>query len=174
MEAFCRSCDSVQEVESVEEGSKLVFCIACGEEFDPSCSGSAVSGSSIFSNYSVGRVLVVEGIPKQKDLKKVLVDVVGDSNIETAVQIVTNAKYVESGWVVVVALENAIVPAGSTLEDDPNAVQVKPRAVGGVMSRGMLCDSPMLGWTGGAKGIIQQLPVSCAVGSTPPSTRPRS
>jgi len=75
---------------------------------------------------------------------------------------------------VVVALENAIVPAGANLEDDSNAIQIKPTAVGGVMSRGMLCDSPMLNWTGGAKGAVQQLPDSFVVGDKPPAARPRA
>jgi hypothetical protein len=57
----------------------------------------------------------------------------------------------------------------------------KPTAVGGVKSCGMVCDSPMLRWTGGAKGIVQQLPefdetgaAQYFVGSAPPESRPRS
>lgn len=174
MEAFCKSCDSVQEVEKVEEGSETVFCVACGEEFVPS-SGSGASGASEpYSNYTIGLVKSVDAIPKQKDLKKVVVDIVGDGEESSLVQIVTNAKYIDAGWKVVVALENAIVPAGASLEDDPNAIQIKPTAVGGVMSRGMLCDSPMLNWTGGAKGAVQQLPDSFAVGDKPPAARPRA
>lgn len=172
MEAFCKTCDSIQEVEKVEEGSETVFCVACGEEFVPSES-NASSDLSPYANYKVGNVLSVEAIAKQKDLKKVMVDVTGSADESTAVQIVTNAKYIEAGWKVVVALENAIVPAGSKLDEDPNAIQIKATAVGGVISRGMLCDSPMLKWTGGAKGAVQQLPESFNIGDEPPSARPR-
>ena len=37
----------------------------------------------------------------------------------------------------------------------------------------MLCDAPMLGWSGGAKGAVQQLPEECVVGGPPPSSRPQ-
>lgn len=176
MEAYCRSCESVQEVESVADAAdpNTVFCVACGEEFVNTGKGGAAG--DIYNQFVIGRVLVVEAIPKQKDLKRVLVDVRGDGDAEAAVQIVTNAKYIEVSWLVVVALENAIVPAGAVLGDDPDAVQVKACSVGGVKSRGMVCDSPMLAWTGGAKGAVQQLPEGCGfeVGSKPPSARPRS
>ena len=172
MEAFCKSCDSIQEVEKVEEGSETVFCVACGEEFVPTSGASGASEP--YSNYVVGLVTSVDAIPKQKDLKKVIVDVKGDGEESSLVQIVTNAKYIEAGWKVVVATENAIVPAGANLEEDSNAIQIKATSVGGVMSRGMLCDSPMLNWTGGAKGAVQQLPDTFTVGEKPPAARPRA
>lgn len=173
MQAFCKTCDSIQEVEKVEESvsGDTVFCVACGEEFIPDCENGV--SSTPYSNYRIGNVLSVEPIAKQKDLKKVMVDVNGDSEEGSAVQIVTNAKYIEVGWKVVVALENAIVPAGSALDEDPDAIRIKATAVGGVMSRGMLCDSPMLKWTGGAKGMVQQLPESFKIGDAIPSARPR-
>ena len=157
----------------MEDSENGVYCIACGEEFVPSSVAAQIAGGDPYSNFVVAVVLSVDAIPKQKELKKVMVDIRGDGDEGTAVQIVTNAKYVEAGWKVVVALENAVVPAGASLEDDSNAVQVKACAVGGVMSRGMLCDSPMLAWTGGAKGVVQQLPDTFAVGDKPPSSRPR-
>ena len=172
MEAFCKACDSVQEVEKVEEGSESVFCVACGEEFVPSSGASAEADP--YSNYKVGLVKSVDAIPKQKDLKKVMVDVVGDGEEASFVQIVTNAKYIDAGWKVVVALENAIVPAGASLDDGTDAIQIKPTSVGGVKSSGMLCDSPMLNWTGGAKGAVQQLPDTFAIGDKPPAARPRA
>jgi tRNA-binding EMAP/Myf-like protein len=171
MEAFCKACDSMQEVEKVDESGDAVFCVACGDEFVPSAPGGTTTDP--YSNYKIGKVLSVEAIPKQKELKKVLVDVTGDGDESTAVQIVTNAKYIDAGWIVVVALENAIVPAGANLDEDPDAIQIKATAVGGVMSRGMLCDSPMLKWTGGAKGAVQQLPDSFQIGDAIPTARPR-
>jgi tRNA-binding EMAP/Myf-like protein len=173
MQAYCKTCDSVQEVERVDETGDAVFCVACGEEFTPSTAASTSDSSSLYNNYRIGKVLSVGPIAKQKELKKVLVDVIGDDDGSKAVQIVTNAKYIEAGWKVVVALENAVVPAGAVLDEDPDAIQIKATAVGGVMSRGMLCDSPMLKWTGGAKGMVQQLPDSFNVGDAPPSARPR-
>lgn len=174
MEAFCKTCDSLQEVEKVDESGETVFCVACGEEFIPS-TNAASSGAAgdVYSNFCVGKVLSVEAIPKQKDLKKVMVDVTGNDDESTAVQIVTNAKYIEAGWKIVVAMENAVVPAGASIDEDPNAVLIKGCAVGGVMSRGMICDSPMLNWTGGAKGVVQQLPDTFNVGDKPPASRPR-
>jgi len=171
MEAFCKACDSVQEVEKVEEGSESVFCVACGEEFVPS-SGSGAEADP-YNNYKIGLVKSVDAIPKQKDLKKVMVDVIGNGEETSFVQIVTNAKYIDAGWKVVVALENAIVPAGASLEDGTDAIQIKPTSVGGVKSSGMLCDSPMLNWTGGAKGAVQQLPETFVIGDKPPVARPR-
>lgn len=50
---------------------------------------------------------------------------------------------------------------------------VKKTAVGGVMSEGMLCDSRMLGWQGGAEGIAVQIPESFEIGACPPSSKPR-
>lgn len=51
--------------------------------------------------------------------------------------------------------------------------QVKKTSVGGVISEGMLCDSYMLGWKGGGKGMAAILPDSFEIGSTPPESKPR-
>mmetsp|Transcript_3411 Transcript_3411/g.5316 ORF Transcript_3411/g.5316 Transcript_3411/m.5316 type:complete len:176 (-) Transcript_3411:996-1523(-) len=174
MEAFCNVCENTEPVELVEPDGKLVFCTTCGDEFEYDFSNNANDASSSpYDNFKIGMILSVEPIAKQKDLKKVMVDVIGGGDEEEAIPVVTNAKYVDPGWRVVVALEIAIVPAGSNLVEDTGVIQVKSTSVGGIMSRGMLCDSPMLGWTGGAKGQVQQLPDICAVGDTPPSERPR-
>jgi tRNA-binding EMAP/Myf-like protein len=57
--------------------------------------------------------------------------------------------------------------------DDGSELKITKTAVGGVMSEGMLCDSQMLGWTGGAAGIAVQIPDSIPIGSAPPATKPR-
>ena len=68
----------------------------------------------------------------------------------------------------------SVVPVGATFEDDEgNEITVKKAAVGGVMSEGVFCDSAMLGWQGGAKGIAAQIPETVPIGSTPPATKPR-
>ena len=52
-------------------------------------------------------------------------------------------------------------------------MEVKKTTVGGVVSQGILCDSNMLGWTGGAAGIAVQMPPELEIGSAPPSSKPR-
>jgi hypothetical protein len=41
------------------------------------------------------------------------------------------------------------------------------------MSEGMLCDSRMLGWSGGAAGVAVQIQDSVEIGSPPPASKPR-
>ncbi|CAM9767911.1 unnamed protein product, partial [Chrysoparadoxa australica] len=86
-----------------------------------------------------------------------------DVGAEEPISIATNARC-GVGERVVVAL------VGATLKD---GTQVKKTQVGGVLSEGMLCDSPMLGWTGGAVGIAALVSEDFPPGSTPPSSRPR-
>ncbi len=67
-----------------------------------------------------------------------------------------------------------MAPAGSFILDDEGELQqVKKASVGGVISEGMLCDSYMLGWKGGGKGMAAILPESFEVGSAPPESKPR-
>jgi hypothetical protein len=69
MEAFCKTCDSVQPVERVEEGSESVFCESCGDEFV--LEGKGPGETERYHLFVVASVLSVEVIPKQKELKKV-------------------------------------------------------------------------------------------------------
>lgn len=73
-------------------------------------------------------MLSVEAVPKKSDLKKCTVDVTGGGS-EGAVTVVTNAKHIAEGWRVVVALENAIVPAGANPEEDSDVIIVKKASV---------------------------------------------
>ena len=50
---------------------------------------------------------------------------------------------------------------------------LKITSVGGVVSEGMLCDSRMLGWSGGAAGLAVQIPGHFELGSAPPAEKPR-
>ena len=59
------------------------------------------------------------------------------------------------------------------MNEEGEEMEVKKTSVGGVLSEGMLCDSRMLGWTGGAAGVAAQMPASLAVGDAPPRTKPR-
>ena len=61
----------------------------------------------------------------------------------------------------------------SVLGDDGEMMEVTKATVGGVISEGMLCDSRMLGWAGGAKGIAVNLPDSFKCGEKPQSSKPR-
>jgi len=68
-----------------------------------------------------------------------------------------------------------VAPSGtSVLGDGGEMMEVTKANVGGVISEGMLCDSRMLGWIGGAQGVAVNLPDSCDVGSAPPSSKPRA
>jgi len=89
------------------------------------------------------------------------VDVGGDAELT----IVTNAPNVASGCRVVVATVGAVV------DDEP----VKKAPVGGVVSEGMLCSNPMLGWVGGGSKTAALLPADGTYppGSSPPEKPPR-
>ena len=63
-----------------------------------------------------------------------------------------------------------IATVGSELKDGE---KVKKASVGGVVSEGMCCDGPMLGWVGGGAGTAALLPESFNPGDTPPTSRPR-
>ena len=136
MQGFCHTCDGVQEVEAGDtEG--MVFCTVCGDEFPLSSQEGTSTERGIYDYFVTGRVITFEEIPK-KNLKVVRIDTTGDG--ESNVQVVTNAKHIDVGWLVVVALENSVVPAGAIVGEDPDAVLVKTTSVGGVRSEGMLCD----------------------------------
>jgi len=67
-----------------------------------------------------------------------------------------------------------VAPIGSSYLDLEGFEQsVQKSIVGGVVSEGMLCDSKMLGWVGGGRGVAAILPNSFEIGSEPPSSKPR-
>lgn len=112
------------------------------------------------AGYLAGLVLECEDVRGKDKLKELKVDVGGDEPLS----LVTNASNVEVGKRVVVAT------IGSELKD---GAKVKKAMVGGVTSEGMLCDGPMLGWTGGGAGAAALLPESFKPGEAPPKSRPR-
>jgi len=109
----------------------------------------------------VGVIREAGPVPKKEKLTKLVVEVGGGVQLP----IVTNAKHCEVGKVVVVARVGATLPG----MEEP----VGKATVGGVKSEGMLCDCPMLGWTGGAAGQAVFLPSSFQPGDSPPQARPR-
>ena len=68
----------------------------------------------------------------------------------------------------------AVALAGdNVLNDEGEEMPVIKTTVGGVVSEGMLCDSRMLGWSGGAMGMVAKMPDSLEIGSAPPLSKPR-
>lgn len=124
------------------------------------------------SQYKVGVVQSIEDCGSCKGSGKVLrslkVQIAQSDDDDCFMSIVTSANNVRESSRVVVA------PAGSSvLNDEGELIQVKKASVGGVVSEGMLCDSYMLGWKGGAKGLAAILPDSFEIGSVPPESKPR-
>jgi tRNA-binding EMAP/Myf-like protein len=118
------------------------------------------------SQYKVGIVLSVEECKSNnnKTLRSCLVNV----GQENAVTIVTSASNVRPGSRVAVALAGTCI-----INEEGEEMIVKKTIIGGVSSDGMLCDSRMLGWSGGAAGVAAQMPDSIPIGQAPPSTKPR-
>ncbi len=106
----------------------------------------------------------MEPVPGKDKLKLLQLDVGSGGG---PVAVVTSAPNVSAGAKVVVALPGATVPI------EGEEVVVKAATVGGVKSSGMLCDAPMLKWTGGGAGNAALLPDSHVVGTAPPESRPR-
>lgn len=124
------------------------------------------------SEYKVGVILenhhdqrTKKGGDSSKPLRVCKVDVGEEDKTLT---VVTSASNVRKGSRVVVALVGSTV-----MGEDGEEIKITKTSVGGVMSEGMLCDSKMLGWSGGAEGIAAQLPESYPIGSAPPATKPR-
>jgi len=154
----CWECpECAQENEAAD-----AVCCAC----DAPRPAPGDDGESRFAGYAVGLVLSCESVAGKDRLKALSVDVGAADG--RALAIVTNASNVEAGVRVVVAKAGARVPDGSGGE-----LQVKKTSVGGVVSEGMLCDPPMLGWVGGGAGNAALVPDSFALGAPPPDKRPR-
>ena len=112
--------------------------------------------------FVVGKVLECNPIPGRDKLKIVRVDI-GD----VVLTIVTNAPNIRDGTRTVVAT------VGTEVDMDGETQTIKNTSVGGVVSEGMVCDSVMLSWAGGAAGLCVQLPDSYPLGSLAPASKPR-
>jgi tRNA-binding EMAP/Myf-like protein len=111
----------------------------------------------------VGLVEECAAIPGKDRLKHLKVNV-GDSTLE----VITNAPNVQIGTRTVVAT------LGTEIEMNGETIVVEKQTVSGFTSEGIICDSKMCGWTGGALGIAVQVPESLPLGSPCPSTKPRA
>ncbi|KAJ3274044.1 hypothetical protein HDV01_003537 [Terramyces sp. JEL0728] len=111
----------------------------------------------------VGLVLTCEPVPGKDKLKEITVDI-GEAE---PITIITNAPNIQEGSRTVVA------PLGTELEINGEAIEVKKQNIGGKPSFGMVCDSKLCGWKGGAEGIAVQIPDDIPVGSPCPVSKPR-
>lgn len=123
--------------------------------------------------YKVGVIQTLEGCGnhKAKNGKALKACKVRISPVESEelITVVTAASNVREGSRVVVA------PSGTTfMSPDGEEHMITKSTIGGVVSEGMFCDSSMLGWSGGGKGVAVQVPNSFDIGSPPPSEKPRS
>ena len=146
--------------EEIGDNGEPFMCEDCGHE--------QTSVDWKYRNYKIGQILEVEEI--KNNLKKCKVDVGHE------LQVVTNAKHVAEGDLVVVALQGAIVPTGSEAEEDGGqGTTVKSASVGGEKSEAMLCDGVMLAWAGGANGVLVKLKAEDGfqIGQRPPANKPR-
>eukprot|EP00854_Cymbomonas_tetramitiformis_P003929 gene3929-4895_t len=116
-----------------------------------------------YDGFVVGLVLALNDVANKDKLKELQVDV----GASEPLNIVTNAPNIKEGVRVVVAKE------GATVTCDGNEIVVAKATVGGCKSEGMLCDAPMLGWSGGGAGAAALVPDTFEVGSQPPPSRPR-
>lgn len=120
------------------------------------------------SEYKVGVIVSLEELSSKSGGKSLRLCMVNVGNDDDLVPVVTSAPNIREQSRVAVAL------AGSTvLTDDGDELKLQKTTVGGKMSHGMLCDSKMLGWSGGASGVAVQIPDDIDIGSSPPSTKPR-
>ncbi|CAK4526971.1 unnamed protein product [Aphanomyces euteiches] len=150
-EWICEECEQENTEDDVE-------CVAC--------EAPRPAAASRFAGFKIARVVSVEAIPKTK-LRAVKVQPNPEGDDSTELTIVTNARVDDGEQRYVV-----IATVGSTVEIDGEAVEVKKATIGGRKSEGMLCDSPMLGWKGGAAGAAVFLPNTYTIGDEPPATRP--
>lgn len=103
--------------------------------------------------FVVGVVVECEKVPAKDKLKRLVVDV-GTERLT----IVSNAPNIREGTRTIVAT------IGTEVEIDGESQVVKRVAIAGVQSEGMVCDSCILGWAGGAAGIAVQVPDSYGKG----------
>jgi tRNA-binding EMAP/Myf-like protein len=98
--------------------------------------------------FVVCKVLSCDEIAGKEKLKKLLLDIGSSSDIT----VVTNAPNVRLDTRTVVAT------IGTEIEMNGEVILVKKTALCGIQSEGIICDSSMLGWVGGAVGIAVQIP----------------
>lgn len=139
-------------------------CAACEE---PRRDGGAGEGTpceeeDAYAHICVGRVVQCAEVRGSK-LRRLKVAVSSGADDASALDVVTSASNVREGQKIAVACVGAVV----------HGERVTKTSIKGCPSHGMVCDSAMLGWSGGGAGAAAILPDDCVVGSPPPRTRPR-
>eukprot|EP01065_Artemidia_motanka_P053277 TRINITY_DN9852_c0_g2_i2.p2 TRINITY_DN9852_c0_g2~~TRINITY_DN9852_c0_g2_i2.p2 ORF type:complete len:176 (+),score=63.22 TRINITY_DN9852_c0_g2_i2:70-597(+) len=147
-------CDECQN----ENPASSQVCEACDAERPEGAVEE--SGRSLFK---VGVVVSAERIEGKEKLQAIEVDIGAGS----PVAVVTNAPNVSEGSRLVVAT------VGAVIEDKGEEITIKKTVVGGRPSAGMVCNCPMLGWTGGDDRCAALLPDTFKPGDVPPERRPR-
>lgn len=155
------ACEECGEADNDASSSACAACDAPRPA--PAVSVSPADDDDPLSGLLVGLVLSSAPVAGKDKLHALCVDVGRDAPLS----VVTNAANAAEGARVVVA------PVGASLRSGGDVVVVKKQAVGGVVSEGVLCDAPALGWTGGGAGAAALVPASFAIGSRPPASRPR-
>lgn len=149
---ICSACEYENEEEDLQ-------CAACDEARPVNAEGPDADEDP-YKNICVGKIVECREAPNASQLRLLKVDVGAASPLD----IVTNASNVKVDMLTVVAMVGAVV------KDE----EVKKTSIKGFPSAGMLCDCPMLGWTGGGAGAaIVLAPGSFVPGARPPSERPR-
>lgn len=133
-------------------------CEACDAPRPSASTTDEAASENPYNNFRVGLIVGCEDVSGSK-LKTLRVDV-GEAE---PLDVVTNAPNAKEGLRIVIACVGAVV----------DGVKIKRTQIGGIPSNGVVCDSTMLGWTGGGAGTAATLPDSFAVGSAPPPQRPR-
>jgi tRNA-binding EMAP/Myf-like protein len=103
---------------------------------------------------------------KNKDNLKVVTVNIGESEDIT---IVTNASNIR------LDTKTVIATIGTECDCNGETITIKKTNVGGIMSNGMICDSIMLGWSGGSAGTcvnLQNYP-EFKIGDSAPREKPR-
>jgi len=152
----CAECGQEHE----GEDATAMECVACGEA-KPAASAEEDGIDEKFRGIKCGQVLSIETIADKLFACKI--DIGLGEGDDDAITIVTNAGNVSEGSRVIVAT------VGAAIGED----KVQKRTVGGRTSEGMLCDAPMLGWSGGGAGAAALVPDSFPPGAKPPERRPR-
>ncbi len=143
-----------------ENEASSAACESCDVARPPTAPAAASPAAPLTC---IARVTAVEAIPNKDKLRKVTLDTGAGE-----VVVVTNST-VYPATLVCCALPGARV----TVEGEE--VTVKRASVGGVASGGMLLDSAMVGWKGGAVGLAATVPEAAGLkpGDAVPAARPR-
>ncbi|KNC80044.1 hypothetical protein SARC_07590 [Sphaeroforma arctica JP610] len=111
-ELICSDCGE-NDFGEFDEDTQTSMCMSCGNEQGP-------RKHSIYTHFAIARVDKLNPVKNNTKLKHVTLNVGKDKTVG----VVTNAKYIAEGETVVVALVGAVVPAGSNVDENANAITI--------------------------------------------------